>query len=135
MKLSGLAAIALAVLVLAACGGASHTGRTVTFKGAGTFPPATIAGTYSVSGCRHDSRVIVDNARLFYEHSTTAPGPADLYFYDMRFAYAHFEADGCTSKQLGDALTAGLTPPRRTWLLGHLPSDFRGIFRAALNAA
>lgn len=129
--------VATVVLALAACGGSamSHTGRTVTFSTAGAFPTATIVGTYSAAGCAHDSRVIVDNADLFYEHSTKLPGPADLYFYDMRFAYAHFEADGCTSDQLGTVVRSRLTAARRIWLLRNLPGDFRRIFSAALAAA
>jgi len=125
------------VLLLAGCGGsgASRTGRTVTFSTAGAFPTLTIVGKYSPSGCARDSNVIVQNARFFYEHSTTEPGPADLYYYDMREGYAHFQADECPSKQLGDAMTRGLTARQRRWLLGNLPSTFEQIFRTAEAAA
>jgi hypothetical protein len=121
--------------VLAACGGtAAHTGRTVTFETAGTFPPATITGTYSAAGCAKDARTVVADARQYYTHSTTAPSPADLYFYDMRFAYAHFEADGCASAQLGTALRHGLTARQRTFILDNVSSDLERPFRAALDA-
>jgi hypothetical protein len=120
-------------LVLAACGGATSTGRTVTFETAGAFPPETITGTYSATGCASDARQIAQNARLYYLHSTSAPGPADLYFYDMRFAYAHFDADACTPAQLGAALRRGLTARQRTFLLHNVSSDLRGAFDAALT--
>jgi hypothetical protein len=124
------------VLLAAGCGGAgsSRTGRTVTFATAGAFPTATIVGHYSAGGCAHDGRLVFADARAFYRHSTTAPGPADLYFYDMRFDYAHFEADGCSSKELGDAMAASLSARQRAWLLGNLPGDFQRIFRAAVAA-
>jgi uncharacterized membrane protein len=128
-----LALLAL-VLVAASCGGTTHSARTVTFSTGGAFPTATIVGRYSAAGCTHDSRVVAGEARLFYEHSTTAPGPADLYYYDMRFAYAHFQADGCTSTQLGNALRA-LPARQRTWLLHNLSSTFRHVFSTALAAA
>ena len=41
----------LSALVCAGCGGAAHKGRTVTFAGAGSFPPSTIVGNYSTRGC------------------------------------------------------------------------------------
>ncbi len=135
MKAPALAAIVLAVLALAACGGGtSRTGRTVTFDTAGAFPTLTIVGHYSASNCAHAARVVVADARDFYLHSTTLPGPADLYFYDMREGYAHFQADDCTSKQLGDALARGLITRQRTWLQANLPAAFSRIFRAALSA-
>lgn len=124
------------VLLLAACGGggAARTGRTVTFDTAGAFPTETIVGHYSARGCASDGQTIVHNARLYYLHSTSAPGPADLYFYDMRFAYAHFEADDCTPMQLGQALERGLTARQRTFLLRNLGGQLRDAFREALNA-
>lgn len=130
--------LALLAVVLAAAGcgggtsGAVRTGHTVTFKTAGTFAPLVIAGKYSVAGCAHDSRVIVQSAQMFYEHSTTAPGPADLYYYDLREGYAHFQADDCTSKQLGDVVMSRLPAAQRTWLLHNLPSTFTRVFRAAI---
>ena len=129
-------ALVLVALLVAGCGGGSAkpTGRTVTFATAGAFPTLTIVGHYSAAGCGHDGGVIAENALLFYRHSTTAPGPADLYFYDMREGYAHFQADVCTSRQLGAALVRGLTPRQRTWLLANLPGDFSRIFRTALGA-
>ena len=135
MKILALLAI---VLVAAGCGGgssASPRAHTVTFSTAGAFPTLTIAGKYSPARCRHDSGTIVQNARLFYKHSTTLPGPADLYYYDMREGYAYFQADGCLNAQLGAALTSGLTARQRTWLLANLPADFERIFSAALAAA
>lgn len=137
MKVARLTPIVLLVVALAACGGGAPsrpTGRTVTFATAGAFPTATIVGRYSARGCVHDARIVVSDARAFYRHSTTAPGPADLYFYDMRFDYAHFQADVCTSKQLGDAIARGLTPPERTWLVGHLSGYLLQAVRAALKA-
>ncbi|HLX33210.1 MAG TPA: hypothetical protein VKR79_10655 [Gaiellaceae bacterium] len=130
-----LALLAL-VLVAAACGsgGSARTGRTVTFETGGNFPTLTIVGTYSVAGCTHDARVIVENAHLYYAHSTGLPGPADLYFYDMREAFAHFQADDCTSKQLGDAVRTGLSSTQRTWLLDNVSRNLYVAFRAALNA-
>lgn len=128
------AVVLLLPLVLAACGAAkpTSTGRTVTFQTAGAFPTATIVGKYSVRGCAKDAREIVHQARLYYLHSTSAPGPADLYFYDMRFAYAHFQADVCTSAQLGKALRRGLTAQERTFLLGNVSGDLHRAFAAAL---
>jgi hypothetical protein len=128
--------VLLLVLGLAACGGsaASRTGRTVTFVSGGAFPPSTIVGTYSVRGCLADARTLVNDARLYYAHSTGAPGPADLYYYDMRFAYAHFEADNCTSKELGEAMRRGLTARQRAFLLHNVASDLYHAFRAALDA-
>ncbi len=121
-------------LVLVACGAtaAKPAGRTLTFQTAGAFPTATIVGRYSARGCTKDADEIAHQARLYYLHSTTAPGPADLYFYDMRFAYAHFQADACTSAQLGKALRAGLTAPQRTFLLGNVSGELHAAFHAAL---
>ena len=122
-------------MLLAGCGGsASRTGRTVTFTTAGAFPTETIVGHYSVRACASDVGPIVRNARLYYLHSTSAPGPADLYFYDLRFAYAHFEADDCTTAQLGEALSSGLSERERTFLLRNVSGDLERAFRAALNA-
>ena len=103
-----------ALLVGLACagcggGGTSHTARTVTFTTAGNFPPLTIVGTYSVRGCAADTRTVVQDAALYYAHSTGLPGPADLYYYDLREAYAHFQADGCASKELGRQMERRLT--------------------------
>jgi hypothetical protein len=126
--------LVLLALIPTACGGAgpSQTGRTVTFASAGAFPPSTIVGTYSVRGCAADARTVVQDARLYYAHSTGAPGPADLYYYDMRFAYAHFQADGCTSRELGEAMKARLTARQRTFLLRNVASNLRRAFDAAL---
>ena len=122
-------------LVSAACGagGTAHRGHTVTFATAGDFPPATIVGTYSAHACAVDSRTLVDDARLYYAHSTGAPGPADLYYYDMRFAFAHFQADGCASQELGAVMKAGLTARQRAFLLHNVASNLQRAFRAALE--
>jgi hypothetical protein len=130
-------AVPLAVLVAlgsAGCGGATPKGRTVTFAGAGSFPPSTIVGNYSVSGCREDAKTLVGDARSYYVHSTTGPGPADLYYYDMRFDLAHFEADGCTSKELGSVVERNLTPRQRAFLLHNVASDLHRAFQAALDS-
>jgi hypothetical protein len=131
-------ALLACVLAAAGCGGgagAARTGHTVTFDTAGAFPTATIVGRYSASGCAHDARLFVADAHLFYAHSTTLPGPADLYFYDMRFDYAHFQADDCTSKQLGEAIAQRLSTPQRTWLVGNLSGYLLRAVHAALNAS
>src|SRR5262245_50317244 len=95
-------ALLLVPLALAACGGSARTAaRTITFKTAGAFPTETIVGHYSVQNCSRDAATVTDNARQFYRHSTVGPGPADLYLYEVRFALAHFTADGCASEQLG----------------------------------
>jgi hypothetical protein len=132
-----LVLIPLVGLVLAGCGsgGPKHTGRTVTFGSAGAFPPSTIVGTYSARGCTHDANTVVENAHLYYVHSTGAPGPADLYYYDMRFAYAHFLADGCTSGELGEALKSGLTARQQAFLLRNVASNLHQAFLEALNSA
>jgi hypothetical protein len=128
--------IVLVALVCAACGGTTtRKGRTVTFTSGGNFPPSTIVGSYSVRGCAADTKTVVNDARLYYRHSTGAPGPADLYYYDMREAYAHFQADVCTSKQLGEALERGLTARQRTFLLHNVASDLHHALSAALHAA
>jgi len=131
----GLVLVLLVALVPAACGGgSSRTGRTVTFISGGNFPPTTIVGRYSAQGCEVDAHRLVDDARLYYAHSTgAAPAPADLYYYDMRFDYAHFQADGCTSQQLGDAMKAGLTARQRTFLLHNVASNLQRAFQAALD--
>ena len=142
MKFGRLTRARLLVLLLlvglasAACGsgGTSHRARTVTFVTAGNFPPTTIVGSYSERGCARDTRTLVEDAGLYYAHSTGLPGPADLYYYDMRFAYAHFEADGCTSKQLGEALKRKLTAPQQAFLLRNVASNLHRVFRAALDA-
>jgi hypothetical protein len=122
-------------LALAACGGSGRpAAHTVTFQTAGAYPTATIVGHYSVRNCTHDARTVVDNAREFYRHSTGGLGPADLYFYDTRFAFAHFTADGCTSVQLGTALEHGLTAGQRRYLVAHLSSNLSQPFHAALQA-
>jgi hypothetical protein len=133
---ASLLVLTLLALVTVACGagGPSHRGRTITFETAGNFQPSTIVGTYSVRGCASDARTLVHDAQLFYAHSTRLPGPADLYYYDLRFAYAHLEADGCTSQQLGEAMRAGLTPRQRAFLLRNVASDLHRAFRAALAA-
>jgi hypothetical protein len=131
---ASLLVLILVALVAAACGagGPSHRGRTITFETAGNFQPSTIVGTYSVRGCTSDARTLVHDAQLFYAHSTRLPGPADLYYYDLRFAYAHLQADGCTSSELGEAMKAGLTARQRAFLLHNLPSNLNRAFRAAL---
>ena len=127
--------VLLVALVSAACGGATQRkGRTVTFTTAGNFPPLTIVGTYSVHGCNVDTHTVVSDALLYYRHSNGAPGPADLYYYDLREAYAHFDADGCTSKELGEALKRRLTARQRAFLLDNVASDLHRVFRAALSS-
>lgn len=122
-------------LALAACGGSARPAtHTVTFTTAGAFPTETIVGHYSVRNCTHDAATVVDNARAYYLHSTTGPGPADLYFYDTRFAFAHFTADGCTHVQLGEALEHGLTARERRFVLANLSSSLAQPFREALQA-
>lgn len=129
-----VAAVAL-VALLAGCGaGSSHQARVITFATAGAFPSVTIAGVYSVHNCKRDTSVVIANAHLFYDHSTGGLGPADLYFYDLRFAYAHFQADGCSPGELGDALAARLTERQRNWLLDNLSNNLATAFRVALNA-
>lgn len=130
-----VAALPLVLLAAACGGGTTHIGRTVTFSSAGAFPPSTIVGTYSARGCASDARTIVHEAHLYFVHSTVAPGPADLYYYDLRFAYAHFQADGCTSEQLGTALNEGLTARQRAFLLANVASSLRRPFQQALQAA
>jgi hypothetical protein len=136
-SISSLVLILLVPLVAAGCGGGgtSPTGHTVTFDAAGNFPTATIVGHYSVHRCSSDARTVVQDARLYYRHSTGAPGPADLYYYDLRFAYAHLQADGCTSRQLGEAMKAGLTARQRTFLLHNVASELHRAFQAALSGA
>jgi len=130
-----IALVLLVGLFSAACGagGPSHRGRTVTFVTAGNFAPLTITGSYSVRGCANDTRTLVQDARLYYVHSTGAPGPADLYYYDLRFAHAHFEADGCTSRELGEAMKTRLTARQRTFLLHNVAGDLQRAFRTALD--
>jgi hypothetical protein len=124
----------LVALVSAGCGGATtQQGHTVTFSGGGAFPPSTIVGSYSAKGCMEDAKTFVGDARSYYVHSTSGPGPADLYYDDMRLSYAHFEADGCTSKELGDAMKRGLTPRQRTFLVDIVASDLRRTLSAALH--
>jgi hypothetical protein len=127
--------IVLVGLACAACGGGgpSHKGRTVTFITAGNFPPLKIVGTYSVRGCAHDTRTVAQDAALYYAHSTGLPGPADLYYYDLRFAYAHFQADGCASSELGQRMKRRLTARQRTFLLHNVASNLQQAFRAALG--
>lgn len=131
------ALLLLVGLTSAACGagGSSHRGRTVTFVSAGNFPPTTIVGSYSVRGCARDTRTLVQDAALYYAHSTGLPGPADLYYYELRFAYAHFEADGCASKQLGEAMKRHLSAAQQAFLLHNVASNLHRAFRAALDAA
>lgn len=145
MNATGVVVVLAAAAFLAGCGsgskavpppdGQSPTGRTVTFVSSGNFPPTTIVGRYSVVGCRDDARTLVHSARLYYAHSTGLPGPADLYYYDMRFSYAHFQADGCTDRELGEAMKAGLTARQRTFLLHNVARDLHLAFRAALDSA
>ncbi len=124
-----------AVGLLAGCGGSSqHAAHVVTFKTAGAFPTATIKGVYSVHNCKRDTGVVVENARLFYDHMTGGIAPADLYFYELRFAYAHFQADGCSPGELGDALASRLTQQQRNFLIRNLSSNLATAFSAALKA-
>lgn len=132
MKRSAL--FLLLLLALVGCGSSSRSAaHTVTFKTAGTFPTATIVGHYSAQNCARDAAEVTDNAREFYRHSTGGLGPADAYFYDTRFAYATFTADGCTPEQLGTALAHGLTRRQQQWLIAHLSSNLAVPFRAALS--
>jgi hypothetical protein len=130
-----LVLILLVGLICAACGGGgpSHRGRTVTFVTAGNFPPLTITGTYSARGCAADARTLVHDAALYYAHSTGLPGPADLYYYDLRESYAHVQADGCTSSQLGREMKSRLTARQRTFLLHNVARNLQQAFRAALT--
>lgn len=124
-------------LVPAACGGMgrAHASRMATVGSYGSFPAETIVGTYSVSGCATDTRTLVRDGRAYYAHSTgKAPAPADLYYFQLRLAYAHFEADGCTSAELGRVMERGLTARQRTFLLNNVASDLYRAFRAALDA-
>lgn len=105
----------------------------MTFSGGGAFPAATIVGSYSVRGCETDAKTLVGDSRAYYVHSTSGPGPADLYYDDMRLSYAHFQADECTSDLLGDAMKHGLTPRQRAFLLDNVASDLRRAFHAALG--
>ena len=124
-----------AVGLLAGCGGSSqHAAHVVTFETAGAFPTATIKGVYSVPNCEQDTNGVVANARLFYDHTNGGIGPADLYFYDLRFAYAHFQADGCSPGELGDALASKLTQRQRNYLIHNLSSNLATAFIAALKA-
>ena len=127
--------LVVVVLTCAACGagGSSHRGRTVTFVTAGNFPPMTITGSYSVRGCASDTRTVVEDAALYYAHSTGLPGPADLYYYNLRFAYAHFQADGCAGSELGQQMKRHLTARQRTFLLHNVASNLQQAFRAALG--
>ena len=133
--LRALLLVLVVALVSAACGGGTpRKGRTVTFTTAGNFAPLTITGTYSVHGCEVDTHTVVDDALLYYKHSNGAPGPADLYYYDLRESYAHLEADGCTSKQLGEALKRRLSTRQRAFLLDNVASDLHRAFQAALSS-
>lgn len=135
MSVRRLSVALLVALVSAGCGGATtaRSGHTVTFLGGGAFPAATIVGSYSAGGCMSDAKRIVRDSRDYYAHSTYAPGPADLYYDELRLGYAHFQADGCTSKELGDALKRGLTPRQRAFLLENVASDLHRAFQAALS--
>jgi uncharacterized membrane protein len=132
-----LVLILLVGLICAACGSGvtSHRAGTVTFTTAGNFPPLTITGTYSVSGCASDTRTVIRNAALYYAHSTGLPGPADLYYYDLRESYAHFQADGCTSSQLGQEMKGRLSARQRTFLLHNVAGDLQQAFRSALDGS
>lgn len=132
----GLGLLPVFLLVCAACGDAhtSRTGRTVVFHGAGSFPPTTIVGAYSPRACRADARTVADDARSYYAHTHGAPGPADLYYYELRFAYAHFQADGCASEQLGQALRQGLSEKQRRFLLHNVTAALAQAFQTALAA-
>lgn len=122
-------------LALAACGSSAQPrAHTVTFDTAGAFPAATIVGHYSLRNCTHDAATVVDNAREYYRHITGALAPADLYFYETRFAFAHFTADGCTSTQLGTALEHGLTARQQRYLIANLSSNLAQPFQEALKA-
>jgi hypothetical protein len=127
--------ILLLGLACAGCGGGgtSHSPHTVTFTTAGNFPTATIVGKYSPAGCAADIHTLVDDAALYYAHSTRLPGPADLYYYDLRFDYAHFQADGCTSPELGRQMRRRLTARQRTFLLHNVASNLQHAFRSALG--
>jgi hypothetical protein len=127
-----LVLVLLLGLACAACG-ASRKGRTVTFLAGGNFPPTTIVGHYSAHGCTADTHTLVQDAALYYAHSTGLAGPADLYYYNMRFAYAHFQADGCTSKELGREMERRLTARQRTFLLHNVASNLQRAFRGALD--
>jgi hypothetical protein len=84
--------------------------------------------------CERDTNVVIDNSRLFYVHSTGGIPPADLYFYDLRFGYAHFQADGCSPGELGAALASKLTQRQRNFLIHNLSSNLATAFTAALRA-
>jgi hypothetical protein len=131
-----LLSVVVIALASAGCGGGetSRTGRTVTFRGGGTFPPSTIVGTYSARGCTADARKVAEGARRYYAHTNGAPGPADLYYFDLRFAYAQFEADGCTSDQLGRAMEQRLSARQRTFLLHNVAGDLSRAFHTALQS-
>jgi hypothetical protein len=129
-----LGLLLLVAFVSAGCGGgATRKGHTVTFSGGGAFPTATIVGSFSARGCMSDAKTLVHDSHDYYAHSTYAPGPADLYYDEMRLDFAHFQADDCTSEQLGNAMKQGLTPRQRAWLLENVASDLNHAFHAALG--
>jgi len=125
-----------AVMALAGCGSAAlpHGAHVVTFTTAGAFPTATITGEYSLRNCARDTRVVTADAREYYTHIAGGLSPADLYYYNLRFAYATFEADGCTPGQLGRALEHGFTQRERAFLFRNLTSSIETAFRAALRS-
>ena len=128
-----LSALMVALMSAGCGGGRTNRAHTVTFPGAGTFPPSTIVGSYSVRGCMRDAKTLVQDAHAYYTHSTSGPGPADLYYFEMRFDQAHFEADGCPSTDLGHAMQRGLTPRQQRFLLHNVAGDLYRAFNTALK--
>ena len=66
------------------------------------------------------------------ERVAAALGDGDAW--DMRFDFARFEADACTSKELGSAIERGLTPRQRAFLLHNVASDLHRAIQAALDS-
>jgi hypothetical protein len=139
-----VAALTVAVLASAGCGGSAGHGSTV---GAGVttvgrydqYPPDTISVPTTnpdSSACRVDARAYARTTTYFVAHSgPQAAYPADLYYVLMREELADFEARRCRRALLGRALEDALTASQRRTLVTDLPTVMADVVRKALTAA
>jgi hypothetical protein len=112
------AAVLLAVLVLAGCGGShddSHAQKAVTVPAYGPFPAMTVPVTPGTPAfCRAKAEAFSRAAEGFLR---PFPSDADNYRVLARVQFTAFKARGCDAEILREAFARRLTPKQRRVVL------------------